>query len=164
MTLSVNYRDGNIYCNQKSETNDWCDARCSEICGQDHKTKWGDLKFVTGNNCVPQCAFIEMMTTKKHFRKTDGRQFYHFVQSLPEEDGLVPQEVNAIGLEFAAREFPDFEVVVAAHLDTGHLHNHLVVELRQLCGWQKATPECTSLSSRQRVGGAVTTACMTKLS
>lgn len=24
---------------------------------QDHKTKWGDLKFVTGHNCVPQCAF-----------------------------------------------------------------------------------------------------------
>ena len=94
---------------------------------QDYKTKWGDSKFVTGHNCVPQCAFTEMMTTKKRFRKTDGRQFYHFVQSFPEEDGLTPQEVNAIGLEFAAREFPDFEVVVATHLDTGHLHNHLVV-------------------------------------
>lgn len=37
-----------------------------------------------------------MMTTKKRFRKTDGRQFYHFVQSFPEEDDLTPQEVNAM--------------------------------------------------------------------
>ena len=22
---------------------------------QDYKTKWEDLKFVTGHNCVPQC-------------------------------------------------------------------------------------------------------------
>lgn len=43
------------------------------------------------------------------------------------EDGLTPQQVNAIGVEFAQRQFPDFEVVVATHLDTNHLHNHLVV-------------------------------------
>lgn len=41
------------------------------------------------------------------------------------EDGLASQEVNTIGLEFAARELPDFEVVVVIHLDTGHLHNHM---------------------------------------
>ena len=61
------------------------------------------------------------------YNERQGRQFYHFVQSFPEEDDLTPQEVNAIGLELASREFPDFEVVVATHLDTGHLHNHLVV-------------------------------------
>ncbi len=68
-----------------------------------------------------------MLTTKQRFRKTDGRQFYHFVQSLSERDGLTPQETNAIGLEFAQREFPGYEVVVATHLDTNHIHNHLVV-------------------------------------
>ena len=85
------------------------------------------MKFVTGHNCIPQCAFTEMMTTKKRFRKADGRQFYHFVQSFPAQDDLAPQEVTANGLEFAAKEFPGFEVVIVTHLDTGHLHNHLVV-------------------------------------
>ena len=37
------------------------------------------------------------------------------------------EEVNAIGVEFAQKQFPDFEVIVATHIDTGHLHNHLVV-------------------------------------
>lgn len=94
---------------------------------QEKKTCAGGLRFVTGHNCVPQSAYTEMMTTKQRFKKTDGRQFYHFVQSFAETDALTPQEANAIGLELAQREFPDFEVVVATHLDTNHIHNHLVV-------------------------------------
>ena len=94
---------------------------------QDKKIRWGDDRLVSGHNCVPQSSFIEMQTTKERFRKTGGKQFYHFVQSFSAEDELTPQEVNAIGLEFAQKQFPDFEVVVATHVDTGHLHNHLVV-------------------------------------
>lgn len=91
------------------------------------KTMLDDQWMVTGHNCVARASYLEMMTTKQQFRKTDGRQFYHFVQSFPAEDGLTPQQVNAIGVEFAQKQFPDFEVVVATHLDTNHLHNHLVV-------------------------------------
>ena len=94
---------------------------------QEKKTRAGVLRFVTGHNCVPQSAYTEMVTTKRRFKKTDGRQFYHFVQSFAETDNLTPQEANAIGLELAQREFPGFEVVVATHLDTNHLHNHLIV-------------------------------------
>lgn len=91
------------------------------------KTMLDDQWMVTGHNCVARASYLEMMTTKQQFRKTDGRQFYHFVQSFPAEDGLTPQQVNAIGVEFAQKQFLDFEVVVATHLDTNHLHNHLVV-------------------------------------
>ena len=87
---------------------------------QDKKTLWDDVWMVTGHNCVPRAAWIEMETTKARFRKTDGRQFYHFVQSFSEADNLTPQEVNAIGLEFAQRQFPQFEVLVATHMDTRH--------------------------------------------
>ena len=94
---------------------------------QEKKTRWGDALLVTGHNCVPQSSFIEMQTTKNRFRKPGGRLFYHFVQSFSADDDITPQEVNAIGLEFAQRQFPDFEVVVATHVDTNHLHNHFVV-------------------------------------
>ena len=105
----------------------------SSMCGvidyvkQEKKTRWGDAWLVTGSDCVPQSAFIEMQMTKERFHKTDGTQFYHFVQSFSAEDNITPQEVNAIGLEFAQRQFPGFEVVIATHVDTGHLHNHMVV-------------------------------------
>lgn len=94
---------------------------------QEKKIEQDGVLYASSHNCVLPSAYAEMLTIKERFHKTDGRQFYHFVQSFSEDDGLTPQEVNAIGLEFAAREFPGFEVVVATHVDTGHLHNHLVV-------------------------------------
>ena len=94
---------------------------------QGKKTMLDGACLVTGSNCVPQASYLEMMTTKQRFQKTNGRQFYHFVQSFSETDDLTPQEVNAIGLELAQRAFPGYEVVIATHVDTNHLHNHLVV-------------------------------------
>ena len=94
---------------------------------QEEKTLWEGHRLVSGWNCTAQSALSEMQLTKERYRKTDGRQYYHFVQSFSEQDNLTPQEVHAIGLELAKREFPDFEVLVATHIDTDHLHNHLVV-------------------------------------
>ena len=94
---------------------------------QDEKTQWRGISLVAGHNCVPQSSYIEFLTTKKRFHKTEGRQFYHFVQFFAEGDRLTPQLANAIGVELAEKEFPDFEVLVATHVDTGHLHNHLIV-------------------------------------
>ena len=94
---------------------------------QEEKTLWEGQQLVTGWNCIAQSAYTEMQLTKEQFHKTDGRQYYHFVQSFGEQDGLMPQELHAMGLELAKREFPDFEVLVATHVDTAHPHNHLVV-------------------------------------
>ena len=94
---------------------------------QDEKTLWEGQRLVSGWNCTAQSALSEMQLTKERYRKTDGRQYYHFVQSFAETDDLTPQEVHAIGLELAQREFSNFEVLVATHVDTDHLHNHLVV-------------------------------------
>ena len=94
---------------------------------QDEKALWEGRHLVSGWNCTAQSALSEMQLTKERFRKTDGRQYYHFVQSFSEADGLTPQEAHAIGLKLAQREFPNFEVLVATHVDTDHLHNHLVV-------------------------------------
>lgn len=93
---------------------------------QDRKTLWQGKSLFAGYNCVPRSSYLEFRTTKKRFHKTDGRQFYHFVQSFSDQDKLTPQQANEIGLEFAEKEFPNFEVVVATHVDTGHIHNHLV--------------------------------------
>ncbi len=94
---------------------------------QAKKTVQDGTCLITGSNCVPQASYLEMMTTKQRFQKTDGRQFYHFVQSFSEDDNLTPQEANVIGLELAQRAFPGYEVVIATHIDTNHLHNHFVV-------------------------------------
>ena len=94
---------------------------------QEEKTLWEGQWLVSGWNCTAQSALSEMQLTKERFRKTDGRQYYHFVQSFAAADDLTPREALAIGLELAQREFPDFEVLVATHIDTDILHSHLIV-------------------------------------
>ena len=94
---------------------------------QEEKTLREGQWLVTGWNCTAQFALSEMQLTKERFRKTDGRQYYHFVQSFAAADDLTPREALAIGLELAQREFPDFEVLVATHIDTDILHSHLIV-------------------------------------
>ena len=94
---------------------------------QEEKTLREGQWLVSGWNCTAQSALSEMQLTKERFRKTDGRQYYHFVQSFAAADDLTPREALAIGLELAQREFPDFEVLVATHIDTDILHSHLIV-------------------------------------
>ena len=57
---------------------------------QSKKTMLDDQWMITGHNCVAQSSYLEMVTTKRRFPKTDGRQFYHFVQSFSAEDHLTP--------------------------------------------------------------------------
>ena len=114
---------------------------------QDEKPSGMGISLVAGHNCVPQSSYIEFLTTKKRFHRWRGRQFYHFVQSFAEGDRLSPQMANAIGVELAEKEFPDFEVLVATHVDTGHLHNHLIVNSVSCRGRQEAAPKRGGLTA-----------------
>lgn len=102
-------------------------GRALDYVKQEKKTLWEERQLVTGWNCVAPSAYDEMMTTKRQYSKADGRIFYQFVQSFDPAEDVSPQEVHAIGLELAQKLFPSFEVVVATHVDTDHLHNHLIV-------------------------------------
>ena len=84
--------------------------------------------FTAVLNCSsPESAHREMMETKRRWRKTDGVQGYHFIQSFaPGEVTL--EQAHEIGMEFANRLFGDkYEVVLGTHLDKAHLHNHIIV-------------------------------------
>ena len=102
-------------------------SRVLDYVSQKKKTMWEDRQLVSGWNCVAKSSYDEMMTTKQRFHKAGGRMFYQFVQSFSPAEDVTPQEVHAMGLELAEKLFPEFEVVVATHMDTKHLHNHLVV-------------------------------------
>ena len=61
---------------------------------QEEKTLWEGQWLVSGWNCTAQSALSEMQLTKERFRKTDGRQYYHFVQSFAAADDLTPREAD----------------------------------------------------------------------
>ena len=116
---------------------------------QDEKTLWEGQRLVSGWNCTAQSARSEMQLTKERFRKTDGRQYYHFVQSFSEQDDLTPQKARTIALELAQREFPDFEVLVATHIDTDILHSHLIVNSVSFRDGRKLHQSATDLQAHR---------------
>lgn len=83
--------------------------------------------LITGLNCSPESAASEMMTTKRIWGKTDGRSYDHYVQSFAPDEDISPEEAHTIAVDWATQEFPNYEVVVATHTDTRHLHSHVLV-------------------------------------
>lgn len=65
----------------------------------------------------------------------------HLIQSFPgKEHGMTdldPREVHKIGIEFAERAFPGFQCVVSTHMNTDHVHNHIVVCAYSMDGTRK---------------------------
>ena len=83
--------------------------------------------FVDGINCYPESARTEFITTKQYFGKTDGVQAYHGYLSFKEQN-ITPELAHKVGMEFAQAVWGDrFQVLVATHLNTHHLHCHYVI-------------------------------------
>ena len=84
-----------------------------------------EQKLISGINCMPETAMEEFIAVKKQFGKTNGRQYYHVVQSFSPNDNITPETAHEIGLKFA-EYFGNYQTVVATHIDRKHIHNHIV--------------------------------------
>ena len=69
-----------------------------------------------------------MIATKNRFNKGKEKIIgYHLIQSFKEGE-VTPEVAHELGLEYVNEVFgKDFEVVVATHLNTDNVHNHIVI-------------------------------------
>ena len=100
-----------------------------DYCCQDKKVydEISNQRLVSGINCDGENAFKEFMATKKSYGKTDGMNFYQYVQSFSPEENITPQKAHEIALEFAEKEWTGYEILVATHCDAQHIHSHFVI-------------------------------------
>lgn len=100
-----------------------------DYCCQDKKVydEISNQRLVSGINCDGENAFKEFMATKKSYGKTDGMNFYQYVQSFSPEENITPQKAHEVALEFAERAWTGYEVLVATHCDAQHIHSHFVI-------------------------------------
>lgn len=91
--------------------------------------KTDEMKYVSGVNCLPETAYEEMSATKKRFNKGKEKIIgYHLIQSFSKEDNVSPELAQELGQEYVHELFgDDFEVVIATHLNTDNIHNHIVI-------------------------------------
>ena len=97
-------------------------------CSQEMKTvDENGRRYLSGVNCTGEHALQEFLLTKQSYGKTDGINFYQYVQSFSPEEGVTHAQAHEIALEFAAKAWPSHEVLVATHCDTTHPHSHFVI-------------------------------------
>lgn len=98
-------------------------------CCQDKKVydEISNQRLVSGINCDGENVFKEFMTTKKSYGKTDGMNFYQYVQSFSPDENITPQKAHEVALEFAEKAWTGYEVLVATHCDAQHIHSHFVI-------------------------------------
>lgn len=106
------------FINNKVELKKTLDYVCKE-----EKT---NNKLITGINCMAENAYEEMMTVKKVFKKLGGREKIHFIQAFSPEDKLSYRTAHEIAKRLI-EEFKEYQIVVATHNDTKHIHSHFVI-------------------------------------
>ena len=88
------------------------------------KTECGVFESAIG--CTLETAYRDMRANKERWGQMDGVQGYHLVQSFAEGE-LTPELAHRIGLELAERLLHgQYPAVIATHLNTHYLHNHIV--------------------------------------
>ena len=82
--------------------------------------------FESAIACTCKTAFEDMCQVKEMWHKTGGVQGFHLVQSFAAGE-VTPELAHQIGLEFAGQLLQGkYQAVVSTHLNTGHIHNHIV--------------------------------------
>ena len=83
-------------------------------------------KLISGKDCMPESCEYEFAEVKKAFGKTDGRTYYHMIQSFSPDDRITPEQAHEVGLQMAEL-FEGYQVLVVTHTNKAHTHNHLVI-------------------------------------
>ena len=99
--------------------------RVMQYVGRDDKT--AAKKYVSGIHCTPQLAHLEFAATREMHRKQSPVWFYHYTQSFSPQEHITPELAHELAGEFAAKAWPESEVLFATHVDREHIHTHFVV-------------------------------------
>ena len=87
--------------------------------------KTNEQILTASQGCSTEHAVCRMMKTKRHYRQTDGVQYYHIIQSFKPGE-VTPELALEIAREFAAEHLPGYQAVIGVHVDKEHIHAHTI--------------------------------------
>lgn len=117
---------------------------------KDYNFKQEKICYVSCLNCDEDNPYDDMEFTKERFRKKDGVLAYHGYQSFKEGE-VTPDIAHEIGVKFAEEMFKDYEVVVATHQNTNHIHNHFIINSVSFKSGKKYNNNLTNISKIRHI-------------
>lgn len=121
---------------------------------KDYDFKKEKLCYVSCLNCDEDNPFDDMNYTKDYYHKKNGVLAYHGYQSF--KDGEVtPDIAHEIGVKFVEEMFKDYEVVVATHQNTNHIHNHFIINSVSFKTGKKYNNNRTNLAKLRNISDSL---------
>ena len=121
---------------------------------KDYNFKQEKICYVSCLNCDEDNPYDDMEFTKERFRKKDGVLAYHGYQSFKEGE-VTPDIAHEIGVKFAEEMFKDYEVVVATHQNTNHIHNHFIINSVSFKSGKKYNNNLTNISKIRHISDSL---------
>lgn len=122
----------------------------------DYNFKNEKVHYVSYLNCEEYDPYSSMKDTKDYYNKNDGVLAYHSYQSFKE--GEVTADIaHEIGVKLVEEIFKDYEVIVATHQNTNHIHNHFIINSVSFKTGKKYNNNRTNLAKLRHVSDSLCT-------
>ena len=121
---------------------------------KDYNFKKEKVCYVSTLNCDENYPYDDMSDTKDYFNKKDGVLAYHGYQSFKEGE-VTPDIAHEIGVKFVSEMFKDYEVVVATHQNTNHIHNHFIINSVSCKDGKKYNNNRTNLAKLRHISDSI---------
>lgn len=121
---------------------------------KDYNFKNEKTHYVSCLNCSETDPHKDMKFTKERYFKTDGILAFHAYQSFKEGE-ISANIAHEIGVEFAEEMFRDYEVVVATHQNTNHIHNHFIINSVSFKTGKKYNNNRTNLAKLRQISDSL---------
>lgn len=125
--------------------------------------------LVSGYLCNPGNAAAEFQNARALYESLHRKKrlpeekreicAVHLVMSFPEVEHLNPELVHRIGMEFVSslrdRGLGDYQAIVSTHLNTAHLHNHILINSYSIDGKRKFADNKRTLQVLRELNDAI---------
>ena len=150
---SINY----IINPEKTINKDYCKNNYNYLesySNKDYDFKNEKAEYVSCINCSEYDPYGDMKFTKEQYRKTDKVLAFHGYQSFKEEE-VTADIAHEIGVKFVEEMFKDYEVVVATHQNTNHIHNHFIINSVSYKTGKKYNNNRASLAKLRQISDSI---------
>ena len=97
-----------------------------------------DKYLIEGIHCLPETFALECRKTNQRYHKNTKQEeikTHHYIISFDPKDkelGLTMEKAQKLGMEYAAKNFPGHQTIVATHDDgngnhSGNIHCHIII-------------------------------------
>ena len=100
----------------------------------DEKNNGEKVGQISTINCNSETALLEYKDLQKKYNMKGKRVAYHIIQSFSPKDDITEEQANEIGKRLCEELYPNYQCVIATHIDKGHIHNHIAINAISLNG------------------------------